>query len=128
MSSRKSSRRGAAKPSSASLREREENYRALFDVNPVPMWLRDPKTLAFVAVNDAAVRQYGYSREEFLQMTVRDILAPEEAGSLADFRWDNSHGIEPWNAGLRRHRRKDGSFLWVEVGRASCRERVCLLV
>ena len=96
-------------------REREENYRALFEVNPLPMWLRDPTTLAFVAVNDAAVEQYGYSREEFLQMTVRDILAPEEAAAAADFHWDESHGIEPWNAGVRRHRRKDGSFLWVEV-------------
>jgi PAS domain S-box-containing protein len=116
MSSRKAARRGVAKPSSTSPREEEENYRALFDVNPVPMWLRDPETLAFVAVNDAAVRQYGYSREEFLQMTVRDILAPEEVGSLADFRWDGTqHGIEPWNKGLRRHRRKDGTFLWVEV-------------
>ena len=97
------------------VREREENYRALFDVNPVPMWLRDLEALAFVAVNDAAVRQYGHSREEFLQMTVRDILAPEELAALADFHWDSSNGIEPWNAGLRRHRRKDGSFLWVEV-------------
>jgi PAS domain S-box-containing protein len=96
-------------------REREESYRALFEVNPLPMWLRDPQTLAFVAVNDAAVRQYGYSREEFLHMTVRAILAPEDAGAVADLRWDGSHGIEPWNAGLRRHRRKDGSFLWVEV-------------
>ncbi len=97
------------------VRQREENYRALFDVNPIPMWLRDPETLAFLAVNDAAVRQYGHSREEFLQMTVRDILAPEELAALADFHWDSSGGIEPWNAGLRRHRRKDGSFLWVEV-------------
>ncbi len=96
-------------------RDREESYRALFDVNPVAMWLRDPETLAFASVNDAAVRQYGYSREEFLQMTVRDILAPEELAALVDFHWDPSNGIEPWNAGLRRHRRKDGSFLWVEV-------------
>ena len=98
-----------------SLREREENYRALFEINPLPMWLRDPDTLYFMAVNDAALRQYGYSREEFLRMTVRDILAPEEVGSIAEFRWDRSSGIEPWNAGVRKHRRKDGTFLWVEV-------------
>jgi PAS domain S-box-containing protein len=103
------------KQAEEAFREREENYRALFEVNPLPMWLRDPTTLEFVAVNDAAVRQYGYSREEFLHMTVRDILAPEEAAAVADFRWEDSRGIEPWNAGLRRHRRKDGSFLWVEV-------------
>jgi PAS domain S-box-containing protein len=97
------------------LREREENYRALFEINPLPMWLRDPDTLQFVAVNEAALQQYGYSREEFLQMTVRDILAPEEVESIAEFRWDRTTGIEPWNAGVRKHRRKDGTFLWVEV-------------
>ena len=97
------------------LREREENYRALFEVNPLPMWLRDPDTLEFVAVNDAALSQYGYSREEFLRMTVRDILAPEEVESVAEFRWDPTSGIEPWNAGVRKHRRKDGTFLWVEI-------------
>jgi PAS domain S-box-containing protein len=97
------------------LREREENYRALFEINPLPMWLRDPDTLEFVAVNDAALAQYGYLREEFLRLKVRDILAPEEVDSSAEFRWDRTSRIEPWNAGVRKHRRKDGSFLWVEV-------------
>ena len=97
------------------LREREESYRSLFEINPLAMWLRDPDTLRFVAVNDAALRQYGYSREEFLRMGVRDILAPEEVESIAEFRWDRTSGIEPWNAGVRKHRRKDGSFLLVRV-------------
>ncbi|HEY3123305.1 MAG TPA: GAF domain-containing protein, partial [Thermoanaerobaculia bacterium] len=103
------------KTAEEALREREESYRALFEINPLPMWLRDPDTLEFVAVNEAALRQYGFSREEFLQRTVRDILAPEEIESIAEFRWDRTAGIEPWNAGVRKHRRKDGSFLWVEV-------------
>jgi PAS domain S-box-containing protein len=107
--------RPASDDSGTAIREREENYRALFEVNPLPMWLRDPETLDFVAVNDAAIRQYGYSREEFLSMTVRDILAPEELASIAEFRWDRMQAIEPWNAGVRRHRRKDGTFFWVEV-------------
>jgi PAS domain S-box-containing protein len=107
--------RPVAGDSGTTVQEREENYRALFEVNPLPMWLRDPDTLNFVEVNDAAVRQYGYSREEFLSLTVRDILAPEELASIAEFRWDRTQAIEPWNAGVRRHRRKDGSFLWVEV-------------
>ena len=125
VSTRRTSRRRATKnvpqvppatggPSTA-VSAREENYRALFEVNPLPMWLRDPETLGFVAVNDAAIKQYGYSREEFLSMTVKDILAPEELETIAEFQWDRMQAIEPWNAGVRRHQRKDGSFFWVEV-------------
>jgi PAS domain-containing protein len=50
----------------------------LFDANPQPMWLFDPATLRFLAVNDAAVSQYGYSRAEFLQMTIADIRPPDD--------------------------------------------------
>ena len=46
----------------------EHRYRMLFERNPLPMWVYDVETLAFLAVNDAAVRHYGYSREEFLAM------------------------------------------------------------
>ena len=51
------------------LHESEEQYRILFDSNPHPMWVYDQETFAFLAVNDAAVRHYGYSRDEFLAMT-----------------------------------------------------------
>jgi len=59
------------------LRKSEEQYRVLFDRNPQPMWVYDLKTLAFLAVNDAAVRHYGYSRDCFLAMTV-DAIHPHE--------------------------------------------------
>lgn len=49
----------------------EERYRLLFEANPQPMWVFDRETLRFLAVNDAAVSHYGYSREEFLAMTVK---------------------------------------------------------
>jgi PAS domain S-box-containing protein len=101
--------------SESALRESEESYRTLFEANPVAMWLRDPTTLAFVAVNDTALRQYGYTREEFLPLTVRDLLAPDDLESISEFGWDRTTTLEPWNAGIRRHRRKDGSTLWVEV-------------
>ena len=55
------------------LRKNEEQYRQLFERNPHPMWIFDPGTLAFLAVNDAAVAQYGYDREEFASRTIRDI-------------------------------------------------------
>jgi len=48
-------------------------YRMLFESSPLPMWVLDDQTLRFLAVNDAAVRLYGYTREEFLAMTALDI-------------------------------------------------------
>jgi PAS domain S-box-containing protein len=59
------------------LKESEERYRRLFDSNPHAMWVFDAETLAFLAVNDAAIRLYGFSRDEFLEMTIKDIRSPE---------------------------------------------------
>lgn len=50
-----------------------EGYRLLFESHPQPMWLYDVESLAFLAINEAAVERYGYSREEFLAMTIADI-------------------------------------------------------
>jgi PAS domain S-box-containing protein len=55
----------------------EERYRSLFDTLPLPMWVVDRESLRFLAVNEAAVMRYGYSREELLAMTVLDIRSPE---------------------------------------------------
>lgn len=62
----------------------EAEYRRLFDRNPQPMWLYDVETLAFVAVNEAAVQQYGYSADEFLAMTIKDIRPPEDVPALME--------------------------------------------
>jgi PAS domain S-box-containing protein len=56
----------------------ERNYRLLFEGHPQPMWLYDVKTLRFLKVNDAAIQRYGYSREEFLAMTITDIRPPQD--------------------------------------------------
>jgi PAS domain-containing protein len=58
--------------------------RLLFDSNPQPMWVYDMESLAFLAVNQAAVRQYGYTAEEFLGMTLRDIRPPEDVPALLE--------------------------------------------
>ncbi len=60
------------------IKRREESFRLLFDDNPVPMWLYDPETLRFAAVNAAAVGHYGYSRQRFAAMTLRDICPEDE--------------------------------------------------
>jgi PAS domain-containing protein len=68
--------------SEAALRAGEEHYRLLFEASPRPMWVYDAETLAFLAVNEAAERQYGYARAEFLAMTLRDIRPPEDVPAL----------------------------------------------
>ena len=95
------------------LRQSREEYRLIFEANPQPMWVYDLETLAFLAVNAAAVRVYSYSAEEFLAMTLADIRPAEDAPAL-------SASVEAPRVGTRtdgpwRHLRKDGSGLWVEI-------------
>ena len=61
------------------LRDSERQYRLLFHSNPNPVWVFDMETQAFLEVNEAAIQHYGYSREEFLAMTILDIRSPEES-------------------------------------------------
>jgi two-component system cell cycle sensor histidine kinase/response regulator CckA len=97
-----------------SLASSEERYRMLFEANPLPMWVYDAETLRFVAVNEAAVRKYGYTRAEFLGMRITDIRPPEDVEVLlADLRARGGPG-SPTPA-TWRHRRKDGSVIDVEI-------------
>jgi two-component system, cell cycle sensor histidine kinase and response regulator CckA len=95
------------------LQESEEQYRLLFDSNPHPMWVYEPDNLAFLAVNDAAVQLYGYSREEFLRMNIRDIRPPEDIPALLERIAARDRG-EP-ATGVFRHRLKTGAIIEVEV-------------
>jgi diguanylate cyclase (GGDEF)-like protein/PAS domain S-box-containing protein len=94
-------------------KEGEARYRLLFESNPNPMWVFDHETLAFLAVNDAAVAQYGYSREEFLSMASADIRSPEDVPKLRSTIANVAAGVH--RAGLWRHRRKDGSEILVDI-------------
>jgi PAS domain S-box-containing protein len=85
----------------------------LFEVNPHPMWVYDLETLRFLVVNDAAVRRYGYSRDEFLAITLRDIRPPEDVPALLRNVAGVGQGLD--RAGLWRHRLKDGSLIDVEI-------------
>lgn len=96
------------------LRESEMRHRSMFENNPQPMWVFDTETLAFLSVNDAAVTSYGYSREEFSRLTLRDIRAAEDLAMLdAWVKSDISKGTS--NAGVWTHQRKDGSKIQVEI-------------
>jgi PAS domain S-box-containing protein len=87
-----------------------------FDHNATPMWVFDIGTLAFSAVNDAAVRHYGYSRKEFLSMTILDIRPSEGITTL--LREIFKKRILNSTKELRKHRKKDGSLIEVEVTRS----------
>jgi two-component system cell cycle sensor histidine kinase/response regulator CckA len=95
------------------LRASEEQYRALFEHSPFPKFLYDNETLRFLAVNDAAVLHYGYSRSEFLRMGIQDIRPREDLPALmASLSAVGFGAVKP---GLRRHTKKDGSVIDVDV-------------
>lgn len=95
------------------IRTGEANYRMLFEANPHPMWVFDLDTLAFLAINDAAITKYGYSREEFLSMTIRDIRPAEDTGRLEENIATVTEGLD--QAGIRQHITKHGNKLAVET-------------
>ena len=99
------------------LQESEEQYRLLFDSNPHPMWVYEPETLAFLAVNDAAVRLYGFSPDEFLRMTIKDIRPPEDVPRLLERLAARARGEA--GSGTWRHRVKSGDLVEVEVASSS---------
>jgi diguanylate cyclase (GGDEF)-like protein/PAS domain S-box-containing protein len=95
------------------LRQAEMQYRFLFENNPLPMWVFDRKTLKFLAVNEAAIRHYGFSRQEFLSMTTADIRPEEDIPRLLKATAQPIHGLR--EVTLWRHRKKDGSIIDVEI-------------
>jgi len=95
------------------LRKSETQYRLLFESNPQAMWVYDTETLRFLAVNEAAIRRYGYSRAEFLSMTIMDIRPPEDVQLLADHLARRHTEVD--HAGQWRHRKKDGTLINVEI-------------
>jgi len=100
--------------SDAQLQQAARQYRQLFDANPQPMWIYDLLTLRFLAVNDAAVAHYGWRRDEFLAMTLEDILPTEELPAL-HLALANVRAGLPLLAVLYRHRLKDGRLVDVEL-------------
>jgi PAS domain S-box-containing protein len=95
------------------LRDSEQGRQIMFSANPYPMWVYDCETLHFLEVNDTAVRSYGYSREEFLAMTLVDIRPPDDTAAFMEAASERHNGYS--TAGVWRHRRKDGSILFVEI-------------
>lgn len=99
----------------ASFQISEQRYRQLFEANPQPMWVFDYETLRFLAVNKAATAHYGYSREEFLSMSITDIRPSEDVPALLEAVVQARQGKEvkpQW-----RHLKKGGKVIEVDVAR-----------
>jgi len=94
-------------------RRGEQRYRVLFDCNPLPMWVYDLETLRFLAVNDAAVGHYGYTREQFLAMTIADIRPKEDFSALVRAVAADPEGLG--SSGVWRHQLADGRLIRVEI-------------
>ncbi len=95
------------------LHEGERKYRLLFETNPEPMFVYDFETLRILAANGAAIARYGYSEREFLDLTLRDIRAPEDQARL-----DDELSRRPAEGAVRtgvRHRTKDGKRFEVDL-------------
>ncbi|HEX8234655.1 MAG TPA: PAS domain S-box protein [Abditibacteriaceae bacterium] len=95
------------------LRESGARYRALFDTNPAPALVYDEKTVQILAVNQAAIEHYGYSGDEFLQLTMKDIRPPEDVPAFMA----RLASLTPSTrqVGVWRHCKKNGSVIHVEI-------------
>jgi PAS domain S-box-containing protein len=104
---------GQKKKQKKNCRTSERKYRLLFDNNPQPMWMIDVNTLAIIDVNEAAIEHYGYSKPEFLSMTIRDIRPSEDIHKVEE-------AVNKQNASIRKtgvwtHLKKDGTKIKVEI-------------
>jgi PAS domain S-box-containing protein len=93
--------------------DNDQKYRYMFASNPQPMWIYDLETLAFLEVNDAAIHHYGYSKEEFLSMTLKNIRPKEDIEALMQDIEKTKNVYNP--AGQWRHLKKNGEIIFVEI-------------
>jgi PAS domain S-box-containing protein len=94
-------------------RETEARYELLFEGNSLPTWIIDLETLGFLAVNEAAVRHYGFSRAEFLKMTIKDLRPSADAPAIEDYISGGLNAIP--NAAQWSNLKKDGTVIEVEI-------------
>jgi two-component system sensor histidine kinase UhpB len=88
----------------------EEKYKQMFYQNFFPSWIYDPVSLKILEVNDAAIKKYGYNKEEFLTMTIKDISPPEDVPQLLKTLDNRKSQVKLW-----RHKKKNGNIMIVKV-------------
>src|SRR5215813_5797899 len=96
-----------------SRRETEQRYELLFESSSLPTWIVDTATFDFLAVNRAAVAQYGWSKEEFLQARIQDIFPPEDVPALEEYFSKISGAVS--NAVEWRHKTNQGMIIEAQV-------------
>jgi PAS domain S-box-containing protein len=104
---------GERQRAEADFRASEVRYRTLLERIPMPLFVYDRETLAYLAVNDAAVANYGYSREEFFRMKLTDIRPAEDIPALLGLLARSGPHFE--GRGVWRHRKKDGTLIEVDI-------------
>lgn len=97
------------------LMENEKKYRHLFENNPLPMWIIDENTFKFLNVNEMAILQYGYSREEFLSMTALDIRPESDKERFRLSKSPFESNETKYNRGIWNHLKKDRTVIPVEI-------------
>ena len=111
-----------ARPRVDTRHEQEVSYQLLFLHHPTPMWFMDEGTLAFLEVNEAAIRRYGYTRDEFSRMTMLDLSLPEEVAPLSILESRSRVAQDRARGGLPnmwRHRTQDGTIIDVDIVRSA---------
>jgi PAS domain S-box-containing protein len=96
------------------LEQSEEKYRSIFQLSPLPMWVFDVETYRFLNVNEAAIRHYGYSKEEFLAMTIKDIRPEEDINKLEETIRTNKKTGNFYQS-FSNHQKKNGEKIQVEI-------------
>ena len=111
-----------ARPRVDTRHEQEASYQLLFLHHPTPMWFMDEVTLAFLEVNEAAIRRYGYTRDEFSRMTMLDLRLPEEVPLVLSHSHWSRVALDRAGGGLPnmwRHRTQDGTIIDVDIVRSA---------
>ncbi|WP_342333173.1 PAS domain S-box protein [Pedobacter sp. FW305-3-2-15-E-R2A2] len=104
----------AHKLATEQLQKEKQRYLDLFNLSPLPQWVYDFETLAFLDVNEAAINHYGYTRAEFLQMTINDIRPAEDLDRLRMI-LSNKISLGNSNRVAVRHCKKNGELIYVTV-------------
>lgn len=96
------------------LKKSDDEYMSLFNHSPLPKWLFDIDTLQFILVNDAACENYGYSQEEFLSMTLKDIRLAEDISTTEETLFNTFKKEQNEQAKILRHVKKNGEIIYVK--------------